>query len=145
LDDEPFAWGKDDKLKVRARLRINGATDREIDFLVGQQRRVELNAMTSPQFIEYVEEKLTEYSPGKVIPDEGTLGDAYRLFVRSSRAKRVAERALAEMSTEEIRPPADLKESVCAYLAEHPAASWDDAVATLVGHDNDPDNLEEAA
>jgi hypothetical protein len=146
LDDEPFGWGKDDKLKVRARLRVNGATDREIDFLVGRQRRVELNAMTSPRFIEYVEEKLTEHGVGKVIPDTRTLDDAYRLFVRSSRAKRVVERALAEMSAEQITPPADLKERVRAYLSEHPHVAWDDAVATLVGHDdNDPDDLEEAA
>jgi len=40
-----------------------------------QSHRVELNAMTTEQFIEWLEEKLNEFGVGKVIPDEDTLVD----------------------------------------------------------------------
>ncbi len=36
--------------------------------------------------------------------------------------------ALAAMSREEIAAPADLKEQVHAYFAEHPTLSWVEAV-----------------
>jgi hypothetical protein len=45
---------KDSPQKIRDRLRRNGASPEEIDFLLGG-RRVELNAMTSDQFIAFVE------------------------------------------------------------------------------------------
>ncbi len=60
-------------------------TDAEKEFLLSG-RRVELNAFTSPQFIECLESKLTEHLHGeRLIPDEEVLEDAYR------RALAVAE------------------------------------------------------
>ena len=141
LESEPVAFGKVSKSAIRDRLVVNGATEREIEFLLtgpgNTGQRVELNAMTSRQFVEYVEAKLIEQGVGKVVPDAGTLDNVYRLFVRSARAKRVVKQALAAMTTEAITPPADLEEQARAYLAEHPATSWDDAVAMLVGDDDD--------
>ncbi|MDD2495292.1 MAG: hypothetical protein PHE29_08875, partial [Tissierellia bacterium] len=34
-----------------------------------QENRIELNAMTTPQFLEWIEEKIAKYDNGKVIPD----------------------------------------------------------------------------
>ena len=72
LDDEPVAL-KSDKDAVAYRLRINGATEAEIEFLLegpeGVGRRVELNAMTSDQFIAFVERKLEEHGVAKVVPN----------------------------------------------------------------------------
>jgi DNA topoisomerase VI subunit B len=115
---------------LRNRLEINGATNEEIDFLLSG-RRVELNAMTSRQFINFLEEKLAAHGAGKVVPTSDQLADAYRLFFRGKRAREVAERALAALPTEECSAPADLEERVRAYLEENPEAAWDDAVTAL--------------
>ncbi len=123
--------GRNGKEAQRNRLEINGAAQDEIDFLLSG-RRVELNAMTSRQFIRLLEEKLAEHGAGKVIPNADQLADAYQLFVRGKRARRVAEEALAAMPTEECAAPADLEIRVRAFLEENPESAWDDAVATLV-------------
>lgn len=115
---------------LRNRLEINGATQDEINFLLNE-RRVELNAMTSRQFIDLLEEKLAEHGAGKVISTADQLADAYQLFVRGKRARRVAEEALAATPTEECAAPADLEQQVRAYLDENPDAAWDDAVTAL--------------
>jgi hypothetical protein len=132
LAPEPVSFDVS-KDALRNRLRINGATEREIEFLLigpgATGQRVELNAMTSRQFIDHLEAKLAEHGIGKVIPSIEGLAGAYRLFVRGSRADKIAREALAAMSTEEIAHPADLEAQVRAYLEDHPAASWDPAVA----------------
>jgi hypothetical protein len=144
LEPERVDLGKTSVAALRARLSRNGATEAEIAFLLNRER-VELNAMTSRQFIDFLEGKLTEHGVVKVIPDAMMLKDAYRLFVRSKRAKQVAEEALAAMSTEDISAPADLAERVRAYLAENPDEAWDDAVAIVADGGDDPDDLDLAA
>jgi len=137
LASEPVSFGKVSKDAWRERLKINGATDREIEFLLTGPRldigqRVELNAMTSLQFLDFLEAKLAEHRVSKVIPSARQLADVYRLFERGERARRIVDAALATMSEEEIAAPADLVERVRAYLAEHPEAPWEEAVAELV-------------
>ena len=69
-----------------ANLRDNGATQEEIDFLVTGKgdgkychgQRVELNAMTSRQFLDFVERKLKQHKVQKLVPDEATLEEVYR-------------------------------------------------------------------
>jgi hypothetical protein len=136
LQSEAVGFGNVSKDAHRKRLKINGATEREIEFLMtgpdaktGQ--RVELNAMTSRQFIDFIEAKTAENGVRKVIPSDLDLANAYRLFARGARARRIAEEALAAMSTKETAAPADLAERVRAYLAEHPEAPWDEAVEAL--------------
>lgn len=53
------------------------ATPEEKAFL-RSNRRVELNAFTSPQFIEWLESKLAKHLPRRLIPDDEILADAYR-------------------------------------------------------------------
>lgn len=38
-----------------------------------QTNRIELNAMTTPQFLEWLEDKISEYDNGKVVPDRYTI------------------------------------------------------------------------
>ena len=66
-------------------LRKNGATPEEIEFLRGQRdyggyhgQRVELNAFTSRQLVDWIEAKLQQHGITKVIPDAETLEVAYR-------------------------------------------------------------------
>ena len=124
-----------DKTAIRRRLEINGAKPEEIDFLLSD-RRVELNAMTSREFLDFLEEKLTEHSVGKVVPDSRMLADAYRLFTRGKRARQVVEEALAAMSADDSAAPPDIEKRVRDYLTENPDASWDDAVEEIVDDDD---------
>jgi hypothetical protein len=139
LQFEPVSFGKIGKDAIRNRLEINGATEREIDFLLtgppGFGQRVELNAMTSRQFVDLIEGKLAEHRVRKVVPVVGDLEDAYRLFRRGAAMKRVVEEAIAAMSTEEIAAPGDLARRLDAYLAKRPASSWDAAIEALVAGD----------
>ena len=134
LGREPVNLDPRKEAAQRERLRINGATELEIGFLMGGSR-VELNAMTSRQFVDFLEAKLAEHGVGKVIPGVKMLKDAYSLFVRGDRMRRVVEEALAAMSKQRIVAPADLAERVREYFAEHPEAPWNEVVATLAkGH-----------
>jgi hypothetical protein len=85
-----------------------GATQDELRFLLGVSlpdnvdgrngagRRVELNAMTSRQFIEWLERKLAENGVQKVVPDRQTLGAAWRrarAFIQLEKAaKQIRQR-----------------------------------------------------
>src|SRR5215467_3479221 len=82
LESESVVYKKSDPT---ANLCKNGATDEEIAFLVrerhsrgGSGERVELNALTSRQFVDWLEGKLREHQVAKVIPDAATLERSWR-------------------------------------------------------------------
>jgi DNA topoisomerase VI subunit B len=115
-----------------ANLRRNGATKKEVKFLL--HRRVELNAMTSPQLVAFVERKLRQHGIGKVVPKPTELADAYRLFLHGHEAERIVQRELNKLngSFKNAPVPPDLEQRVRGYLQQHPAARWDEAVADIV-------------
>jgi DNA topoisomerase VI subunit B len=115
----------------RANLKLNGATEDEINFLL--KERVELNAVSSGQLVQLIERKLIAHGVKKVVPNAALLGDAYRAFVRGERARPIVDKALAEASLDAapIKVPAKLKELVDAVLKENPAIRWDEAVAQI--------------
>jgi hypothetical protein len=82
--------------KRRANLIENGATPEEVEFLL--HHRVELNAMTSRQLVDFVERKLQEHGIGKVVPNDTELADAYCLFAHGREAAAIVERELASMA-----------------------------------------------
>jgi DNA topoisomerase VI subunit A len=115
----------------RKNLQDNGATSKEIGILDsgnGNGERVELNAMTSEQFIAWLERKLTEHGVRKVIPRGKTLEATYRRAVRCQRAAAEFERLRAEAGDRDIPIPDDLGERVRERLKTHPDQPWDDAV-----------------
>ena len=59
---------------VANRQRINDATPAEIAFLMTGQR-VELNSMTSDQFVRFVEDKRAPRGVAKVIPEMAMLAE----------------------------------------------------------------------
>jgi DNA topoisomerase VI subunit B len=127
--EDVFDKGDDDS--KRQNLRLNGATDDEIEFLL--EKRVELNALTSDQLVRLVEEKLEDYGIKKLVPDRAMLDDAYRLFARGRSVKKTVMAALAKQArTADVDVPSDLAEQVEVYLAEHPTEAWDDAVEALL-------------
>jgi hypothetical protein len=92
--------------------------------------------MTSEQLVAFVERKLEEHGIGKIIPDEDTLKDAYRLFERGRRIEKTVEKALRKFEKDEhdsLEVPKDLAGRVRKILANDSALRWDQAVARIVG------------
>jgi hypothetical protein len=119
LESEPVPFGRADPDKIRDRLERNGATDNEIAFLMEGQR-VELNALTSDEFVAFVERKLTEAGIAKVVPSKDQLETAYRLFARSERIRTIVEEAIAADAGAEIAVPDDLEAQVQTFSPKIP-------------------------
>jgi DNA topoisomerase VI subunit A len=131
------AFDRGSEEKIRANLSDNGATAREIEFLLTS--RVELNGFASDELVDFIEQKLKRHHIKKVVPDDMQLAEAFRLFVHSARVKEIVEDALQDDDRESIKVPAGLSKQVRAHLKEHPAESWDEAVQTIVGANHDSD------
>jgi DNA topoisomerase VI subunit B len=130
---------------TRETLRSHGATPDEIEFLTTCPdaerpagvtgpcgRRVELNALASDQFVEFIKTKMNEHGVKKVVPSEERLVKAYRMFEREERIRATVEEALAEREDEDdAAVPDDLEERVNAYLAKNPTEPWEEAVRYL--------------
>lgn len=122
---------KGDRAVRALNLSENGATAEEIGFLL--DRRVELNAMTSRQLVDFVEHKLKANGFGeKIVPSDETLADAFKLFASSRQAEKLVEHELQRMNADPVDVPGDLAERVRRYLIEHPTMRWDDAVGALL-------------
>jgi hypothetical protein len=117
-------------------LRTNGASEAEIAFMfrdfdnLRSTRRVELNAMTSPQFVAFVERKLRANSITKVVPDDEVLEEMYTAIGKGRRLEAAVEE-LDELDAEDCKPPKDLKQRVRKMLEKHPAMRWDAAVTEI--------------
>jgi hypothetical protein len=93
-------------------------TDEEYEFFASG-RRVELNALTSPQFIELIESKLTEQGlDRRLIPAHDVLTDAYRRALAAIEDARGAE------------VPETLREQLQQQMQERPEP-WDKALYRL--------------
>ncbi|MBI4326842.1 MAG: hypothetical protein HY674_16500 [Chloroflexi bacterium] len=116
-------------------LRGNGAKEAEIKFLVGDGngQRVELNAMTSPQFIKWLEGKLKKHGVKKFVPGDDVLKTAFKRAALAHELNAEIDKAFSELRREadEAEVPEDLRATVEAYLKENPGASWDFAVAEI--------------
>jgi hypothetical protein len=113
------------------KLREYGLGEDEIDFLVRQGRRVELNAMTSDQFVAWLEGKLSANGAGKVVPPAEVLdAHARRLLARRRAADEIAA-LVGELEAEAARAtlPEGLRARVERELARDPALPWEDALA----------------
>jgi hypothetical protein len=124
----------------------SGATQEEADFLVrGDARtrwrgeRVELNAMTSPQFIEWLDRKFAEVGVQKVVPDEDVLREAYLRARQQAFIQEAVDKARqeAEEMRETVVVPDDLAEAVTERISGKPVA-WDTALSEIAReHDED--------
>jgi hypothetical protein len=126
------------------RLIRDGATPAEIEFLRGTEiirhekshfkgRRVELNAMTNPQLVAFVERKLKEHGVKKVVPEESVLQREFRATVRAQRVQNRMEIVENEVNKEmeHFKPPKGLLGKVVTELARRPQGSWKSAIFTL--------------
>jgi hypothetical protein len=127
LESESFSLGDASPDKIRNRLRRNGATSEEIAFLLSGER-VELNAMASDEFIDFVESKLAEHGIAKIVPAKNRLDEAFRLFARGELIRQAIEDMIKARTAEDILVPKDLEQRVRNYLDENPEEPWASAV-----------------
>lgn len=139
LESEEFIWPARQKQDPRDNLRDCGATDAELEFLVGGNkqgrwsgRRVELNAMTAPQFVEFVHGQLEAHGVEKVVPDGKTLAAAYQHVRQRNALKQKVEELLQQAETDPtvFTTPDDLEDQVRDLIDGTPD-SWEDAIKQI--------------
>jgi hypothetical protein len=123
------------KKNPKSYLRLCGATEKEIDFLVKPSsyygwygERVELNAMTSDELIAWLERKFYEHGISKLIPSDDILDKAYQRAVYQKRVKEETEKIRQGLKSEKVVIPADLKRQVVDKVLDDPGLSWDEAI-----------------
>jgi hypothetical protein len=137
LEHEYQHHPKANKNALIENLRENGATDEEIQFMfqdwdrLRSTRRVELNSMTSPQFIEFLQRKLRENNNSKIVPDHELLAEAYTAIEKGRRLAK-AIKSLDEIDMANCRPPANLGNQVQQLLEQDPTLRWDAALSKIV-------------
>jgi hypothetical protein len=126
------------------RLSEAGLDQDAIDFLRNQ--RVELNAMTSRQLVEFVEGKLKQRGVKKVIPSSKTLAETYRMFAASDRLFEAFDELKEKFDddeTEEIKIPKSLEAKIKESLQKNPDITWHRAIRLLIDPDAPEDDDEE--
>ncbi len=99
----------------------------EIKFM-NSGRRVELNAFTSPQFLEWLEGKLKKHLPKRLVPSDDILESAYRRGLLVSKINRAINDITNEDHSDAI-PPA-LRKKVIAAMK--PGKAWDVALHEVI-------------
>lgn len=106
-----------------------------------QTRRVELNAMTTPQLIRWLDQKMADHGNGKLIPPPQVLEQALADLIESKVRDAIKERILREAKLDEqvaaavaaITKPdaADLEQSIKALFEQESDREWRDAVEAV--------------
>ncbi len=123
-------------------LERHGATEQEIDFLLGRTdgkpRRVELNAMDSGVFLDFLERKFEEHGVKKVVPDTQTVTLHARRLIEKQLAQKLLDDARVSIAAQAAatKLPANLRQKVERRLRQQPELSWDQAVAVTVLDEN---------
>ena len=119
------------------RLREAGLTEEAIKFLC--DKRVELNAMRSREFVDFVTDKLGANGIKKVIPSIEILERAYQMVAEGKALRELFEALRKEQeSTRPVDVPANLRERIEEILDGQPSCSWFEALQLIA----DPDGLE---
>ena len=126
------------------RLAKAGLGEDAINFL--RDRRVELNALTSRQLVDFVEAKLKQHGVRKVVPDAETLARTYQLFAASDRLSEAFDEMKEKLDHdyESKTVPDDLEAKVTAMVAEHPEMTWHRALRLIVDPDAPEDGDDDA-
>jgi len=117
-------------------------TREEIDFLVGissykqwSGSRVELNALTSRAFIDWLEAKFKEHGVEKVIPDKETLDVAWQRALMIAKVNEAVDKAAKEFKkkhkAKKRRAPRDLAKRLRDLLGCCPELPWDKGLVKI--------------
>ncbi|MDZ7759939.1 MAG: DUF2399 domain-containing protein [Desulfovermiculus sp.] len=113
----------------------NGATIEEAEFLVSggypgnwSGERVEINAMTSEQIVEFLDRKLTEAGAEKIVPSNEDMQDWYVRAYKQILLERKVQDHLEEVADMDVDIPEELKSRVQDILQAQDSLPWDNAV-----------------
>lgn len=129
---------KADKQTVIDGLRAYGvATDEELDFLASE-RRIELNAMTSDQFIRWLEQCLYVHAE-KVIPCAKTIEDRARHLIGLQHVRDDVEKLEKQAKDYAAKAdlPADLDQKIRRQFDADPSVPWDVALTRIINPDGE--------
>ena len=130
---------KANRRAMESNMRLNGASEADVEFMfwdfnnMSSTRRVELNAMTSPQFIEFLERKLAENGVKKIVPDRALLDDVFLKMDRGRQLQEAFAKLEKEFKFDDREAPPDIERRIREILAKDPTLRWDAAVARIVG------------
>ena len=106
-----------------------------------QANRIELNAMTTPQFITWLDAKMAEHGVGKLIPPQAVVAAELENFVESKLRGAITARILREAgldrqveeALDRIAQPTGptLTKGIAALFAEHQHRPWRDHIADV--------------
>ena len=131
LQSEPVMVAGDWE-KRAVTLKQHGATAEEIKFL--RNKRVEINAMTSRQLVDFIEAQMAAHGVAKVIPDDAVLDRHARHLIEQRLAHDAFERLRTDFADQAktMTLPADLRDQLTAELTRWPQNSWDISLSTLI-------------
>lgn len=138
LEVETLEEGKQHKAVANYVLEYDG--DDWEEWL--QTHRVELNAMTTPQLIEWLDEKMAEHGSGKLIPPpdvlEAELAECFEAKVRAALTAEILleagfERRVADAVAGTKTPKAaTLKKDIRQLFEDEPESEWRDHIKAVV-------------
>ena len=112
-----------------------------------QRNRIELNAMTTPQFLAWLDQKFEEHAQGKLVPPQSVLSARLEDDVRGRVRQIVTDRILREANVDEqVEAAVDgrraaiteqarcVEEVVRRALEEQPEEHWSAPVRRLADH-----------
>ncbi len=143
LEVEAFSRKSDRKQPVARYIRnANQAPPEDYDDWSAwlQSNRVELNAMTSPQFVAWLNEKLLPYHSGKVVPPERVLRREADGLVEAELRRRMTEKILLEAGIDDkikqAKGKVSLSKKLSAIVTEglenNPTDRWSSPLASTV-------------
>ncbi len=106
-----------------------------------QSKRYELNAMTTPQFLNWLEAKMMAHAEGKVIPPKTVLAEQAFDRLDAELRRRITERVLREADIEgqvaaaraSVKLPGELTpKAIEAWLDARPLQSWRECIDETV-------------
>jgi hypothetical protein len=111
-----------------------------------QTHRIELNAMTTPQFIEWLSDKMAEYD--KLVPPDEVIGMELDDRISAKIRKTIADRILREAGLEDqvasaiaaiVKPDsAALADGIRELFETEPESEWRDHIETVANDLTDP-------
>jgi hypothetical protein len=124
-------------------LLENGATEEEVEVLVSHRtghlrgwagERVELNAMTSPELMAFIESKLKEHKVEKIVPQDVIIQARARYLLESEFADAAVAKLRSKIQEQAAAAvlPADLRHQIEADFVKVPTGAWDHALAAIV-------------
>ena len=102
--------------------------------------------MTSRQLLDSVESKLKQHGIGKVIPDNETLANTYKMFAASDRLSKAFDELKEQFKDEDeaqTSVPEDLEAQIKTKLEENPDIPWHRVIRLILDPDAPDDDDED--